>query len=44
MNLHEYQAKHLLKQYGVPVPDGKWLASGKCIRGVHASRRSTLGS
>ncbi len=23
MNLHEYQAKHLLKQYGVPVPDGE---------------------
>jgi succinyl-CoA synthetase beta subunit len=22
MNIHEYQAKHLLKQYGVAVPDG----------------------
>lgn len=23
MNIHEYQAKHLLKKYGVPVPNGK---------------------
>ncbi len=23
MNLHEYQAKHLLQQYGVPVPQGE---------------------
>lgn len=23
MNLHEYQAKHLLKEYGVPVPPGE---------------------
>ena len=23
MNIHEYQAKELLKQYGVPVPDGR---------------------
>ena len=23
MNIHEYQAKDLLKQYGVPVPDGR---------------------
>src|SRR5579864_5899549 len=23
MNLHEYQAKQLLKQYGVPVPSGE---------------------
>jgi len=23
MNLHEYQAKHLLKQYGIPVPLGE---------------------
>ena len=22
MNIHEYQAKELLKRYGVPVPDG----------------------
>ncbi|MEA2079255.1 MAG: ATP-grasp domain-containing protein, partial [Pseudomonadota bacterium] len=23
MNIHEYQAKELLKSYGVPVPDGR---------------------
>ncbi len=23
MNLHEYQAKQLLKQYGIPVPPGE---------------------
>ena len=23
MNLHEYQAKNLLKQYGLPVPIGE---------------------
>lgn len=30
MNLHEYQAKELLKQHGVPVPDGGvvWNAEG----------------
>ena len=22
MNIHEYQAKELLRRYGVPVPDG----------------------
>ena len=23
MNIHEYQAKELFKQYGVPTPEGK---------------------
>ena len=28
MNIHEYQAKELLRRYGVPVPDGSvaWTA------------------
>ena len=29
MNLHEYQAKELLKTYGVPVPPGKVASSAK---------------
>ena len=27
MNLHEYQAKHLFKQYGMPVPNGRVVSS-----------------
>jgi len=29
MNIHEYQAKELLKQYGVPTPDGKAAFSAR---------------
>ncbi len=27
MNLHEYQSKHLFKQYGLPVPDSRVVSS-----------------
>lgn len=27
MNLHEYQSKHLFKQYGMPVPDSRVVSS-----------------
>ena len=29
MNLHEYQAKQLLAEYGLPVSKVKWLAMWK---------------
>lgn len=29
MNLHEYQAKHLLQQYGLPVPQGQVVQSAE---------------
>ena len=31
MNIHEYQAKELLRQYGVPTPDG--IAAFSVARG-----------
>ncbi|MEX2275770.1 MAG: ADP-forming succinate--CoA ligase subunit beta [Actinomycetota bacterium] len=34
MNIHEYQAKELLKAYGVPVPPGEVAYSGKAARRV----------
>ena len=27
MNLHEYQAKHLFAQYGMPVPNNRVVSS-----------------
>jgi succinyl-CoA synthetase beta subunit len=32
MNIHEYQAKDLLKRYGVPVPDGKVVSTPREAR------------
>ena len=32
MNLHEYQAKALLRDYGVPVPDGSPANSAAAAR------------
>jgi len=29
MNIHEYQAKQLFQQYGIPVPDGKQTATAE---------------
>jgi len=29
MNLHEYQSKKILAEYGVPVPNGQVAASGE---------------
>jgi succinyl-CoA synthetase beta subunit len=29
MDIHEYQAKYLLKRYGIPVPDGKMVQSAE---------------
>jgi len=37
MNLHEYQAKTLLAQYGIPVPDGKPALSVSEALGVAAA-------
>ena len=34
MNLHEYQAKQLLKQYQVPVPDGEVVWSSETVSDV----------
>ena len=34
MNLHEYQAKNLLKQYGVPTPNGAVASSAASARDV----------
>ena len=34
MNIHEYQAKSLLKQYGVPVPNGKVINSLRDLIGL----------
>jgi succinyl-CoA synthetase beta subunit len=31
MNIHEYQAKALLKQYDIPVPQGGVASSGLVI-------------
>jgi len=37
MNLHEYQAKELLKAYGVPVPQGTVASTGKDAADAAAS-------
>ncbi|NOT13016.1 MAG: ADP-forming succinate--CoA ligase subunit beta [Methylococcaceae bacterium] len=29
MNIHEYQAKQLFQQYGIPVPDGKYTTTAE---------------
>jgi len=34
MNIHEYQAKELLKRYGVPVPLGKVVSTPQEARGA----------
>ena len=34
MNIHEYQAKSLLKKYGVPVPNGKVINSLRDLIGL----------
>ncbi len=39
MNLHEFQAKQLLAQYGVPVPPGEVCDSAEAAR---KSRRESL--
>ena len=49
MNIHEYQAKQLLKQYGVAVPRGipafsvdEAVAAAKSSVSTSSRRRSTL--
>lgn len=39
MNIHEYQAKLLLKEYGVPVPEGFLIEQG-----LHLSSRAQAGA
>src|SRR5438128_11924009 len=36
MNIHEYQAKELLKRYGVPVPVGKVDSTAQEVRATAA--------
>ena len=42
MNLHEYQAKQLFRQYGLPVPDGKVIRdkseAGSAVRELSGKR------
>ena len=43
MNIHEYQAKEILKRYGVPVPVGKvasTLAEVKAAAAYSSSKES----
>ena len=37
MKIHEYQAKQLLKQYGVPVPEGQVAGTPEEVRSVAAT-------
>ncbi len=37
MKIHEYQAKQLLKQYGVPVPEGQVAGTPEEVRSVAAA-------
>ncbi len=39
MHLHEYQAKQLFSQYGIPVPEGRMVESGRAA----ASAAKSLG-
>lgn len=32
MNIHEYQAKQIFRQYGIPVPQGKMCTRGDSVR------------
>ncbi len=41
MNLHEYQAKNLFREYGIPVPDGRVVDSAEA---AHEAARSLGGS
>src|SRR5881396_2863357 len=37
MNIHEYQAKAVLKEFGVPVPKGiPAFTAGEAVRAAHA--------
>ncbi len=37
MNIHEYQAKQLFRQYAVPVPEGDYATSSETARQVAES-------
>ena len=37
MKLHEYQAKGFLKEYGIPVPDGRPASTPHEARAIAAS-------
>ncbi len=39
MNIHEYQAKYLLKRYDIPVPDGKMVQSSERAEAAAKSLR-----
>ena len=40
MNLHEYQAKELFRNYGIPVPDGQIAASGEEAKAITKSLKT----
>ena len=40
MNIHEYQAKQLLKEYGCPVADGVAVMKGEEAKTAASSRPS----
>lgn len=50
MNIHEYQAKQLMKRYGVPVPEGRLVEEGpdletraeRAARELHAERKNSV--
>ena len=44
MNIHEYQAKELLRRYGVAVLDGHvaWIAGGSRGGGKRAARARSM--
>ena len=43
MNFHEYQAKQLLAEYGIPVPAGKVAADGRGVRVAQAAGVASTG-
>ena len=44
MNIHEYQAKELLKSYGIPVPPGEVVYSDRAGRASPRSSAAAAGS
>ena len=40
MNLHEYQAKELFREYGIPVPDGQIASSGEEAKTITKSLKT----
>jgi hypothetical protein len=43
MKIHEFQAKKLLAEYGVPVPQGRIVATSEAITGGFGRTPARLG-